>query len=223
MNRVTQVTLPPQSGTQVQMNTAYGDSAVSPTVTNSNTANSAVSVATLDGLGHVMQVDSNNGSTVISSVKYAYDHLWQRTQTSNPFAPGETPVNTITTYDGLGRTTQVAPPSGGSIQYSYSGNAVTISDQAGKQRKNYADALGRLTEVDEPGETFAGEAANGSLSVSGTLQSTVVGGQGATHATGSVTIAGSEQSVTTGGGSYCAMWNNDGDCVDWEFNPTTTV
>src|SRR6266404_2031733 len=33
----------------------------------------------------------------------------------------------------------------------YSGNTVTVTDPAGKQRKNVTDALGRLVEVDEPG------------------------------------------------------------------------
>jgi RHS repeat-associated protein len=199
MNRLIRTTLPSQSGTAVQANTSFDDASSSPAVTNSSTANSAVSVTTLDGLGHVMQVDGKNGSTLISSVKYAYDKLWQRTQESNPFAPGDTVLNTTYSYDALGRVKQVTPPSAGYTQYSYSGNTVTITDPAGKQRKNFTDALGRLIEVDEPGW---GDALPGA---------------------GSVTITGSERSITTPGLQYCNMWNENGDCVDWEFGPPTST
>jgi RHS repeat-associated protein len=221
MNRLTQVTLPPQQGTYVHLNTAYGDDVVSPTVTSSNTANSAVVVAAYDGLGHMIQMDANG--TPASRVTYAYDRLWERTRASNPYTPGDTIANTTFSYDGLGRVIQVTPPSGGYTQYQYAGNSVTVADPAGKQRKNLSDALGRLIEVDEPGESFAGLKASGAVAVSGTLQSTVVGGQGATQATGSVTVSGNENSVTVGGGPYCAMSNENGDCVDWEYDPGTTI
>jgi RHS repeat-associated protein len=220
MNRLTQVTLPPQQGTYVHLNTAYGDDVASPTVTSSNSVNSAVGVTTLDGLGHVMQKDING--TPASRVTYAYDKLWQRTQVSNPYTPGDPVINTTLGYDGLGRVVQVSPHSGGNTQYQYVGNSVTVIDAAGKPRKSFFDALGRLVEVDEPGESFDGKA-SGSMAVSGTLQSTVAGGQSATQATGSVDIAGSEQSTTVGGGPYCAMWNNTGDCVDWETDPGVTI
>ncbi len=187
MNRTTQVILPPQNGTHVQLNTSYGDDTASPTVTRTTTADNSgtvtlpVSVTTLDGLGHVMQVDTKNGSTVISTVKYGYDKLWQRTQASNPYAPGDTVANTAFAYDGLGRVTQVTPPSAGNTQYQYFGNVVTITDPAGKQRINHADALGRLIEVDEPGESFAGIHAKGSIDI-GQIKGI------ATPAKGSVTI-----------------------------------
>jgi YD repeat-containing protein len=163
INRVTQIVMPPQSGIQVQLNTSYGDDTGAPIVTNYNTANGTVTVTTLDGLGHVVQVDTKNGSTVVSSARYAYDKLWERTLTSNQFAPGDTQLSTTVTYDALGRVTQVTPPSSGRTQYQYYGNSVTITDPAGKQRKNYADALGRLIEVDEPGW---GDALPGSASIS---------------------------------------------------------
>lgn len=196
MNRSTQVTLP----NQVKLNSAFDDVDAAPTATNSNTANNAVTVTTLDGLGHVTQVDQKNCpvgqpscSTIVSSVRYGYDKLWQRIQASNPYAPGDSIVNTNTSYDGLGRVTQVAPPSAGYTTYSYSGNSVIITDPAGKQHKNFTDALGRLIEADEPGETFAGTQAGGSTGVSGTLQSKIVGASNPTKATGSITINGAEQ------------------------------
>jgi RHS repeat-associated protein len=174
MNRTTLVSLPPQNSTVVQMKTEFDDAAAAPTVKSSsiNSGNTGVSLTTLDGLGHVMQVDNKDGSTIISSVKSVYDKLWRRTQVSNPYAPGDTPIYTNFAYDGLGRLTRVTPPSAGYTQYTYSGNAVTVTDPAGKQRKNYTDALGRLIEVDEPGW---GDALKSS---------------------GSVTIGGADASVT---------------------------
>src|SRR5262249_48034557 len=69
---------------------------------------------------------------------------------------------------------------------------------AGKQRRACSDALGRLVEVDEVGDSFPGSQAVGSFTVSGTLQS-------GTRATGSVTIQGGEQSKPApgGGGQVC--------------------
>src|SRR5947209_16114349 len=103
--------LPSQAGTVVQLNTSHGDITASPTVTTftTNSGNTAQTVTTLDGLGHVMQVDNKDGSTVISSTKSVYDKLWRRTQASNPFAPNETPVYTTFAYDGLNRLTRVTP------------------------------------------------------------------------------------------------------------------
>jgi RHS repeat-associated protein len=173
MNRATTVSLPPQNNTVVQLNTSFGDASTSPTVTSytTNAGNTAKTVTTFDGLGHPLRVDNQDGNTIISSTTSSYDKLWRRIQVSNPFAPGETPIHYTTfAYDGLSRLTRVTPPSAGFTQYAYSGNTVTITDPAGKARKNYTDALGRLSEVDEPGW---GDALKGS---------------------GAVTISGAEQS-----------------------------
>jgi RHS repeat-associated protein len=194
MGRVSQVLQPPQNGTQVQVNTAYDDSAASPAITKSSTANSAVSVTTLDGLGHVLQVDNKNSSSIVNTVKYAYDKLWQRTEVSNPFASGDTVINTGFAYDSLGRVTQITPPSGGNTQYKYSGNAVTITDPAGNQRKNVFDAFGRLTEVDEPGGGAPSTIASGTLGINGTLQSSTGTAQSATAGRAELTYSGSLQS-----------------------------
>jgi RHS repeat-associated protein len=154
MNRPIVVTLPPQGSTSVLINTQYDDNAASPTVTkfaSPSTVTVPKTVTTMDGLGHVLRVDTKNGSTVVSSSTVSYDKLWRRSQASNPFGPNETAVNTAFSYDALGRSKLVTPPSGGFTQYDYSGNTVTVTDPAGKQRKNVTDALGRLVEVDEPG------------------------------------------------------------------------
>jgi YD repeat-containing protein len=76
MNRPTVVTLPPQGSTSVLVNTTYDDSAVSPVVTRSaspTTVTVPTTVTTMDGLGHVLRVDTKNGSTVVSSSTFSYD------------------------------------------------------------------------------------------------------------------------------------------------------
>ena len=60
----------------------------------------------------------------------------------------------------------------------------------------------------------------GNLTIGGTENSTQVQTHVATFATGSVTIAGSEQSMTTSTRN-CMVWNENGDCVDWEFDSST--
>jgi RHS repeat-associated protein len=189
--RLTAMLPPPSNGTTVQNNVAFDDASAFPVVTQSSTVNSAVLIQTFDGLGHLIQQDTSNGS-VISSVKRIYDKLWRQSQVSNPYAPGETPVYTTFGYDGLGRTTSIAPSSGGSTVISLAGNTTTITDPAGKTRKNYFDALGRLAQVDEPGGSSPGSNALGSLTIGNTLRSqSGVGAYSATWSSGYVEIDGS--------------------------------
>ncbi len=57
-------------------------------------------------------------------------------------------------YDALSRVTKVIPPDGSSSENHYltefSGTMTTVTDPAGKQRRSYSDALGRIIRVDEP-------------------------------------------------------------------------
>jgi RHS repeat-associated protein len=190
MYRPTNTTGPPSNGQNVRNTLAYADSVLPLTVTVSNAVNSAVGLETFDGLGRLTESDTKNASALVNSVTYSYDKLSQRIQASNPFASGETPVFTNYGYDGLGRVTSISPPSGGSTAINYAGNVTTIKDPAGKQRRNYADAAGRLVQVDEPGVASAGTAAGGTLPVNGILQQT------GTPASGHVDISGFENYTT---------------------------
>ena len=78
--------------------------------------------------------------------------LGKMTQVSQPYAPGATPVWTVYSYDGLGRTVKVVLPDGASATtYAYSGNTTTITDPAQKWKKQTMDAFGNLTQMNEPG------------------------------------------------------------------------
>jgi YD repeat-containing protein len=72
-------------------------------------------------------------------------------QSTNPFRPylNEQPVWTTTFADSLGRASKVRTPDNAIARTSYSGNTVTVTDQAGKSRQSVSDALGRLTQVYE--------------------------------------------------------------------------
>ncbi len=108
---------------------------------------------------------------------------------------------TQTVYDALGRVTQTIPPDGtvtaNYIGASYSVNITTITDQTGRQTRQYADAFGRLTRVDEP--ALAGVpagTAQGSVSIVGNTDKSVTnGGAPATSGTGSVTFSGVEEII----------------------------
>ena len=62
------------------------------------------------------------------------------------------------TYDDLGCVITIVTPDGASVGTAYSlvttgtqiGTTVTVTDQAGKQRRSITNALGQLTRVDEP-------------------------------------------------------------------------
>ncbi len=169
----------------------YDDVSAQPGVTRSNNANSAGQSTIYDGTGRVRFQKLLQGSTVISTVETQHDDVNRTTKTSNPFAPGEAVVFTTTTRDALGRVKLVTPPSQGAQSFDYVGRQVTITDPAGKKRRNFMDALGRITEVHEPGP-FPALAGTGFVDINGSLQST-----GGAPGTGSVTVNGSVQPPTT--------------------------
>lgn len=115
---------------------------------------------TLDGFGRAIKVETGTGTTtslttVFSVVESVYDScgcspLGKLKQTSMPYAPGGTPVNTIYAYDGMGRTLTQTAPDGSVTHYAYAGNSVTVTDPAGKWKQYYMDTLGNVSLVAEP-------------------------------------------------------------------------
>jgi hypothetical protein len=195
-----------------QTSYSYNDTpgSISVTTAEKQTASTnVVSTSYHDSLGRVKQTvltdpEGNDKSDT------TYDLMGRVQCASNPYRTTSdvTYGQTCYQYDALGRKTLEIPPDGtagsNNVQTIYGGStsgtvAVTteVVDQAGHARKSYTDALGHLIRVDEPNVATAstsGTRSTGSISVSGTLQSTTSAG---TPGIGTMVITGTEQSQTT--------------------------
>ena len=103
-----------------------------------------------DPYGRQSGTDTTDAPTD-SLVDYSYDANGNLASISNPYRAGGAIAYTVTSFDALGRP-QLVTDSDGSSQRtnSYSGNAVTMADEAGKQRELIFDGLGRMGKVLEP-------------------------------------------------------------------------
>ena len=116
-----------------------------------------------DGLGRTIEsrryeADGNYVATKLIPFVMVQDpetQVWRAgTKSSNPYRPnaGEQPIWTTSLIDSLGRGFKVITPDGAIIKTEYSGNTVTVTDQALKQRRSITNGLGQLTRVDEPND-----------------------------------------------------------------------
>ncbi len=181
------------------------------TVTQTETATpdpSIVNTTVYDGLGRVTKTSLDSDSAGADVVDTTYDNLGRKFTVSNPHRATASATDGIGTtyYDALGRMVQVVPqdgtplPSGATptdcqsknICTSYSGTTVTVTDEAGHQRRSISDALGRLIEVDEPGDNFSGQEPFGTLTLADGLKSQT---SSATQASGWITVGGNERGI----------------------------
>lgn len=104
-----------------------------------------------DGFGRTLEAwgKSNDGDVKAQTI---YDGLGRAKKATNPYRPAlNEPVYwTENFYDLAGRTVKVKTPDNAEINTGYVGNAVTVTDQAGKQRRSITNGIGQLTRVDEP-------------------------------------------------------------------------
>ncbi len=157
LNRLTYTALP-NGGT---LNYAYPSTTEVDVYQDQNAAGDrALRTQTLaDGFGR--QVWSNifeTASQYIATTQ-AYDALGRVVQTTNPSRQNPADglgLQTVYGYDSLGRQISVKTPDGMTAATGYSGNATTVTDQAGKKRKLMSDGLDRLTDVyeDPAGSNF---------------------------------------------------------------------
>lgn len=117
----------------------------------SNNDNVLVSKTIYDQLGRVTEARRYEGGSNYIATQAQYDDAGRAFKISNPFRPwqSESAIWITQAFDALGRITSVTTPDNALITTTYSGNAVTVTDQAGKGRKSVTDALGRLIEVFE--------------------------------------------------------------------------
>jgi RHS repeat-associated protein len=210
MRRVTSITFPKDAaGNQPQTGFSYSAASagfpVTVTRTKSVTTGLSDSVTTtLDGLGRPIQTQhaTPNGN---ANVVTTYDGDGRVSTVTNPYFATTDPTYGVTTtqYDGIGRVIKTIKQDNSAVtaQYNQSSSTSTNADctigtdEAGNQRQTCVDGIGRLIEVDEPGNAFAGTASAGSISVNGSLQSTQVLAQAGASGTGSFTVQGTERSV----------------------------
>jgi len=168
MNRVTQINY--ADGGQTTYTYTDTPSYYSPNVLRQDKIASGqqptASYTMVDGLGRVIRTEHLNGEASptppYDMVDTCYDSLGRKSFESYPYQGiGWTPTNyscsnsvhpgDTFTYDALGRVTQVTNSDGGTVTTDYSQfPVVTVTDQAGKQRRNQTDALGRLIKIWEP-------------------------------------------------------------------------
>lgn len=148
MLRAKNVTRPSVAGGNVTTTVNYDDVAKTITVISPlDPGRTLTQISWMDGLSRVFKVQTPTGTT-----QTIFDPIGRVYRKSNPFANGGTATYwTESRYDAVGRPTAIITPDGiTSAGYSYTENATTITDGAGKQSKQEFDGLGRLTKVYEP-------------------------------------------------------------------------
>jgi RHS repeat-associated protein len=114
-----------------------------------------------DGLGRVVETrkyEVGGGYVSVETVPFLtvqdpVTSVWRAAnKTSNPYRPlaGETAIWTTSLADELGRPLKVITPDNAIVKTDYTGNATTVTDQAGKVRRSLTNALGQPTRIDEP-------------------------------------------------------------------------
>ena len=106
-------------------------------------------VTVYDGFGRVQETRNYETVSFFITVQTQYDNMGRAFKTSNPYRQGEPILWTTQAFDALGRITSSSTPDSAVVTTSYSTNAQTITDQAGKARKAVTDSLNRLMEVYE--------------------------------------------------------------------------
>jgi len=102
-----------------------------------------------DGLGRTKENRNYEDSTNFIAVQMQYDAAGRAYKSSNPYRQGETPVWTTQEFDALSREISATTPDNAFVTISYSGNSVTVTDQAGKVKKSVQDAAGHTIQVIE--------------------------------------------------------------------------
>jgi RHS repeat-associated protein len=171
MGRVTSENFPDGGQTTLSYNDSVPYTQTATQLIRTSPLLNRVTTTVHDGLGRVQQTqlvdpDCSSGPVKVDYT-YGYDAspptgipAGRFTTVSNPYCQtsDSTYGITKTRYDALDRPVLVIPPDGtdttNNQSTSYAANVVTVIDQAGKQRKQQTDALGRLTTVWEDPNTL---------------------------------------------------------------------
>ncbi|HKQ03824.1 MAG TPA: RHS repeat-associated core domain-containing protein [Blastocatellia bacterium] len=131
-------------------NVSYNDGTLSVTgskVYDDNGTQKTVTTTTdYDGWGRVIHQRNIHGGQVNTT----YDNMGRVASVSNPFPiDGSPSFWTNYSYDTIGRVTVVTLPDNQTVQTTYSGNSVIVTDQVSRKMERLSDGLGRLVTVNE--------------------------------------------------------------------------
>jgi RHS repeat-associated protein len=153
LNRLTRTVRASGTGVQSQTTVAYDDANRLITKTsdqNNFDDNLLKSQVVYDLLGRKSESRTYVSGSSFIAVRQEYDAMGRVYRVTNPFDSGATHFDwTTNEFDSLGRVKKLTTPDTAFVTTSYSGNSVTVTDQAGKARRSVSDALGRLVEVYE--------------------------------------------------------------------------
>lgn len=153
LSRPTLVNYPDGGSTSIAYNdSTYNATAHSPSVTTTKAISSSlamVNMVAFDGVGHEVWTNLSSDPEGPVYTQTSYAGTGKTYQAYNPYRSTTDSTYGITTftYDALGRNTQVAEPDGSNVSTTYLGNLTTTADEAGNQRENKTDGLGRLAAV----------------------------------------------------------------------------
>jgi RHS repeat-associated protein len=152
MFRLTQINYPDGGQDKVDYYDTSNYSTLTRKITSSPSLNYTMTQI-FDSLGRQSQTKITVPTTTCSGgylyVDTTYDGNGRRYTVSNPDCTSTSSDDVKTTfyYDALNRATSVADQDGNSVGTQYTGNCVTMTDEASKVRKSCADGLGRVTDV----------------------------------------------------------------------------
>jgi RHS repeat-associated protein len=116
----------------------------------SHTGNNGLHSETLyDGFSRPIEYRTYGNPSGYISTTQTYDALGRVSTRSNPTLPGDPNYTTRYEYDALGRSVRTTAPDSAFTTSYYSGNTIILTEEAGNQRLQLTDGLGRLTDVYE--------------------------------------------------------------------------
>ena len=161
LTRLRKVTRPDGSWTKYSFGESIGN-VYTLTETKQDATRTTKTYQYVDPLGRPSRSFASETATNYIATDTIYDQMGRPWKISNPYrtATLDGVANlshssdwTVTQYDSLNRVVLVTLPDASTAQTSYQGVYTTLIDQAGRQRRQKTDALGRIVRVDEPDAT----------------------------------------------------------------------
>jgi RHS repeat-associated protein len=158
LNRLRKVTRPDGSWTKFSFGETLGN-LFTLTETQQDATRTVKAYQYIDPLGRVSRSFASEGGANYIASDTIYDQMGRVWKVSNPYRTttldgialiSHTDDWTVSHYDAMSRVDYVTLPDASQVLTSYQGIYTTVTDQAGRQRRQKTDALGRIVRVDEP-------------------------------------------------------------------------